>query len=78
MATSASRASCGNRPSSSTAAANGTIFASASARTDSRSMSCSSEGRYRSKSLPMTSVHLVVGNTAPKVTLELPAEGALF
>lgn len=40
----------GKRASSSTAAANGAIFASASERTDSRSMSCSSDGRYRSKS----------------------------
>lgn len=50
-ATRASSASCGKRASSSTAAANGAIFASASARTVSRSMSCSSAGRYRSKSV---------------------------
>ncbi len=47
---SASRASCGKRACSSTSAANGAIFASASERTESRSMSCSSDVRYRSKS----------------------------
>ena len=45
LASSASRASCGKRPSSSTSAANGAIFASERARTDSLSMSCSSDGR---------------------------------
>ncbi|CAM5450230.1 hypothetical protein STENM223S_04274 [Streptomyces tendae] len=50
FAVSASRASRGKRASSSTAAACGAIFASASERTASRSMSCSSDGRYRSKS----------------------------
>lgn len=48
--TSASRASWGKRASSSTTAAYGAIFASASERIASRSMSCSSDGRYRSKS----------------------------
>ena len=46
---SASCASRGNRPCSSTSAANGAIFCSHSARTDSRSMSCSSLVRNRSK-----------------------------
>ncbi len=58
FATRASSASWGNRASSSTAVANGAIFASTSERTASRSMSCSSDGRYRSKSAdPATVSH---------------------